>query len=651
MAENIHLVLKTHLDIGFTHYAEKVVEQYFTQFIPQAIELAAQTRNAGNGRFRWTIGAWLIYEYLEKAPQQQRAVLEQAIEAEDIVWHALPFTTHTELMDESLFRFGLSYSQKLDQRFGRKTIAAKMTDVPGHTRSMIPLLAEAGIKLLHLGVNPASTVPDMPPVSLWRDEATQTEICVVYEPSYGGVTRVEGLNDVLAVVLTGDNQGPPSASDVEQLYARLTQENPGATVTASTLDAFAEKLWPLRETLPLVTSEIGDTWIRGVGTDPTKVSQYRALSRLRTNWLQRDLPADQLAAIEAFSHHFIMIPEHTWGMDEKVHFLNHNDYTQSQLAQARTQGPAQAFEASWAEQRAYLTAALAALEGTPLHAEAQSALTAIIPTAPDLTDFTPVDTLTLRGEGIAIHICPETGSIVHWEQDGQTYADMSHQLASLRYDVYGSEDYARYWDQYIRDKDDPDVYWWAYEDNIKVGMPTTERQTWHPRATGLYQKGDTEGLVSLNLPEAAQGFGGPTRLYIHYTLNGKALNIAVSWFEKPANRIAEAFWLSFKPTNLKTDAWRFEKIGRWIDPTDVISKGGRDLHAVDQQIIGGDTFTLTTYDAPLVAPDTPSLLDFHNRVPNMQNGVHICLYDNIWGTNFPMWFEDDALFRFTLQFD
>ncbi len=163
MPDTIHLVFKTHLDIGFTDYAANVVRKYHSQFIPQAIALAAQTRATG-AHFRWTVGAWLIYDYLEQADSSGRRLMEDAIAAGDIVWHALPFTTHTELMDESLFRYGLSYAQRLDARFGRKTIAGKMTDVPGHTRAMVPLLHEAGVRLLHLGVNPVSAVPDVPPV-------------------------------------------------------------------------------------------------------------------------------------------------------------------------------------------------------------------------------------------------------------------------------------------------------------------------------------------------------------------------------------------------------------------------------------------------------------------------------------------------------
>ncbi len=84
----------------------------------------------------------------------------------------------------------------------------------------------------------------------------------------------------------------------------------------------------------------------------------------------------------------------------------------------------------------------------------------------------------------------------------------------------------------------------------------------------------------------------------------------------------------------------------------MVSQGARTLHAVDQRMRcddDGHGFELTTLDAPLVAPGQPSLLNFHNQPPDMRGGVHVNLYNNIWGTNFPMWFEDDALFRFKLR--
>ncbi|HPS41260.1 MAG TPA: hypothetical protein PK040_01565, partial [Anaerolineaceae bacterium] len=120
MQRKIHLIFKTHLDVGFTDFAAAVTHNYFKKYIPTALRVAREMRDSGcEDRFVWTTGSWLIYEFLEQASPAERADMEAGILAGDIAWHALPFTTHTELMDAELFRFGLSLSQSLDARYGR----------------------------------------------------------------------------------------------------------------------------------------------------------------------------------------------------------------------------------------------------------------------------------------------------------------------------------------------------------------------------------------------------------------------------------------------------------------------------------------------------------------------------------------------------
>ena len=189
--QTVHLVFKTHLDVGYTDYTHNVVTKYFNTYIPQALDVAEQLRTRGGPeRLTWTTGAWLIYEYLAQAGLNERARLEAAITRGDIAWHGIPFTWWSEFLDPSLFACGLSLSQELDRRYGKHTIAAKMTDVPGHTRSIVPLLAQAGIQFLHIGVNPASTPPEVPPVFIWRDPPSGTEILVMYHKRWGAFQPV-----------------------------------------------------------------------------------------------------------------------------------------------------------------------------------------------------------------------------------------------------------------------------------------------------------------------------------------------------------------------------------------------------------------------------------------------------------------------------
>ena len=60
--------------------------------------------------------------------------LERAIERGLIRWHALPFTTHSELMSPALFEAGLSFSQELDRR--SPSVRAFGCRCPGADRGM-----------------------------------------------------------------------------------------------------------------------------------------------------------------------------------------------------------------------------------------------------------------------------------------------------------------------------------------------------------------------------------------------------------------------------------------------------------------------------------------------------------------------------------
>ena len=659
--EVVHLIFKTHLDIGFTDFAANVVERYFSDFIPRAIAVAEELRRSGDDvGFRWTTGAWLIDEYLRRAAPEQRGRLEQAIAAGDIVWHGLPFTTHSELMDAQLFAFGLSLSRALDRRFGRRTIAAKMTDVPGHTRAIVPLLAEAGIQFLHIGVNAASTAPDVPPVFVWRDPRGAEVIVMYQEGGYGDLVEVPGLRDALAFAHTGDNQGPQSAEQVRAEFERLRLRFPNARIVASTLDAFAAQLLAIKRRLPVVHGEIGDTWIHGVGSDPKKVSAFRELCRLRRRWLAEGcfLPDDP--RLEAFSRALLMVPEHTWGMDEKLYLADYASYARAPFEAMRQCPDARTFEASWAEQRAYIDTALAALDGSPVAAEARAALQRLEPARPSTVGMLQTQVSeTFAGAHLAVAIDPRTGAIARLAEraTGREWAAPDNPLALLRYQTFSQDDYDRFRRQYNVNK--RTTAFWAIPDYTKPGIAAAGAVSrwWLPRLTGLWHTRLAAGeriLVELAMPaEATERFGCPRLVTLAIELPDAepAAYLDLSWFEKPACRLPEALWLSFSPPAVDVDGWLLEKMGRPIAPREVVHNGSRRLHAVEAIRYRNlrEHLRIETLDAPLVAPGEPALLNFTNQSPPLRQGMHVNLYNNVWGTNFPMWYEEDARFRFVLR--
>ncbi len=661
--ETIHLVFKTHLDIGFTDFANNVFQTYFDKFIPSAIETAHKLRDLGSDdRFIWTTGSWLIYEYLEHANSQQRRELENAIAAGDIVWHGLPFTTHTELMSASLFKHGLSLSQQLDKRFRKTTIAAKMTDVPGHTRGVVPLMADAGLRFLHLGANQASTPPDVPPAFIWQDKPSGKQLMVMYQKGgYGGLIRIDGLAHTLAFAHTNDNHGAQSFEEVQALFRSLREQFPDAQIIGSTMEAFATHLIASQAALPVVTQEMGDTWIQGVGSDPLKVSRYRELERLRQEWISTGLVKPDDKKLIAFANKLMLVPEHTWGMDEKVHLKDYTHYDRQSFDKAQLTPAFQRFAASWAEQRAYLDEAIAALGKSKLAAEAVKRLNAIQPARPDTSEFKKVQVggKHFNTPHFEIGFDNDAGAINHLvdKRTGRHWAAANQVLGLLRYQTFSEADYARYWKHYIINKQATRI--WSWDDNMKPGMEAShaESRFWLPTLSTLHihqQDTATTFLAELKFDaEAVTKYGCPKVVFVRVTLpaNQPVIEIDLQWFEKAANRLPEALWFSFNPLTRAGGTWHMDKLGTNISPLEVIRSGNRKLHAVESDVWYEDKrsqFHIETLDAPLVAPDEPSLLNFNNRQPRMQNGMHFNLYNNVWGTNFPMWYGEDSRFRFRL---
>ena len=645
----VHVVAKSHLDLGFTGLAAEVVARYVDGYFPAAVAAAGELRaRSGAERLVWTTGSWILQQALDAGVPG----LAAAVAAGDVAWHALPVTSHTELLDVDLARAGLAISRGLDERFGRRTTAAKMTDVPGHTRGLVPLLAGAGVTFLHLGVNPAWPVPDVPPVFRWRSPDA-AEVVVAYQAGgYGGDVVVPGCPDALAFLHAGDNLGPPSADEVVAAHAELAVRYPGAVVRGSTLDAFARALAACGAVArrPVVTAEIGDPWLFGAGSDPSKVSAYRDLLRARRS-------ASDAARIDA-ERSLLLVAEHTWGLDQKEALPDRVRWDRSGLAELRATDDGRRFEASWAEQRAYVDAAARAL-ALPTIAERTAAIAAnVAGWEADVSGggwavVEPGERVDVGGWVLALG---ESGEVVHLADpgSGRVLADVDHPVGALRYQSFDEADYERF---YRALSPTPDDEWWARWDNTKPGIDAAGAVSgwWAPSLVGAWQRGAGDVLLAqvAFAGVAAERLGAPPVAWLRCAAGEEgALDLAVAWSAKPANRLPEALWCSFEPVVAEPDRWRLDKLGQLVSPLDVVRRGGRGLHAVGEGMAydGPDgSLRIATRDAPLVAPGAPRLLDADPPVPDLAGGLHVLLHDNCWGTNFPMWWEGPARFAFTIR--
>ena len=65
--KKVHVVYKTHLDIGFTDMGRNVLDRYVKEYIPHSVRLAEELNGGKEKRFIWTVGSYLIDYYLKHA--------------------------------------------------------------------------------------------------------------------------------------------------------------------------------------------------------------------------------------------------------------------------------------------------------------------------------------------------------------------------------------------------------------------------------------------------------------------------------------------------------------------------------------------------------------------------------------------------------
>jgi hypothetical protein len=660
-AANIKRVLvmfKCHFDAGFIDTQTHVVSKYFEQYYPLALQTTAASRQAGNDRYIWTTGSWLLYEYLEQANADQRKQMEQAIVAGDIAWHALPFTWQTEMLDRSMIEGGLALSQSLDKRFGRTTTGAKMTDVPGHTRGIVSPLAAHGVKFLDIGVNGASNVAQVPVLFNWKDPAG-AEITVMYHHDYGAVAQVPGSDLAIAIMVANDNSGPHPPEEIKTIYADLRKQFPNAAIKAASLTDIAEAVAPLRRGLPTFTQEIGDTWIYGVASDPVKVARYLEVARLRRHWIEQKKIRVSDAADIALLRHLLLEPEHTWGTDTKT-WLDFDHYTPHDLAQVIDTTNYKVVRFSWEEKRKDLFDGIAALP-EPLRTEATQQVQSLSVVEPKTDGMEAFDAGSeLETPHFILALDQGSGALIklHSKKSNRDWAAPGRPIGLFSYQTLGTADYEAFFKSYIISTED-----WARKDFGKFNMEQFGVQAgeWQASLVEQHYVKNTQGVRILAKLQVhgeetmKQGrVAWPQTMYLELSMPNAepVIDLSFYWFGKQSNRLPEGLWLTFQPKTDSPEGWSLDKSGQQVSPHDVVAGGNRHMHAVSPGLTYKDakgSFAIESLDAPIVALGRRTPLYYSNDQPDMTGGAHFSLFNNAWGTNYIMWFGEDMRFRFRLR--
>jgi hypothetical protein len=673
--------------------AANVVQGYRTKMIDQALAVVDQNRDLPpEQQFAWTIPGWPMHRILdwpEQSPERRQRVL-QAFKDGRFVVHALPFTMHTETLElEDLVR-GFGFSTQVSADAGLPLPRdAKMTDVPEHTWTTATILSHAGVKFMHIGCNPMSGSPQVPPLFWWQGP-DGSRVLTMYSPHYG--TGLFPPDDWphrtwLALQHTYDNLGPPKPEEVRKILQQYADKMPGVKVHIGRLSDFGEAILAEKPDLPVVRADSPDTWIHGPMSDPAGMKlarnirpQIAAAEFLNTELRAWNQPVAAAApGIAAAYEKSLLYGEHTWG--GSIGWLDARFGFGDAFWQERAKGRYQRIEASWDEHTASIEQArdiTAPLLESNLPALAQ----AVAVDGPRVVVFNPLPwqrdgvvrygnhefiargipamgyrtfktgelpaaegkltadsgAAMIESNAFAAVLDPQRGvvrSLID-KRSGRELVDTRSDfgLGQYLYERFDHDQIWRYIRTYLKEQDNTR----AFE---KRGLPeNVPYEAASPRDFKLrFEETPVSVAAVMDSPATAKLPAVTTRLVLYRGQSYADLEITIH--DKPFDSWPEAGWLCL-PFNAEPPRFRLGRLGSIIDPAkDIVPNSNRDLFVLNTGLTltdpQGRGVGLCPLDHPVVSLGRPGCWQFSKDDFPRKPVVFLNLFNNQWNTNFRLW--------------
>jgi hypothetical protein len=439
----------------------------------------------------------------------------------------------------------------------------------------------------------------------------------------------------VSINFTSDNHGPHTLEQVKAIYADLRKKYPGADVFASTLNAVAEDVIAIKPQLPVLTSEIGDTWIYGYASSPQMMAQFRALTRLYTDWVKAGKinPASDTAI--DYAVRLGLVAEHTWGVDVTTYLRNWDKNDIDIFNTSRNLPEFRFSEESWKEKADNIDKAIALLPAN-LQNEAKATVNAV---------------RTVNAKTITKH--DKAKELDKIEAITFAHKGVKAIAGEVAYQTYSQKDFDVFHKAYIS-RDNA----WARSAFGKPGLENTKAQsatlTAQTTNIAISKSGNNKQIdCLLSFPDnpAIDKRILPEQVNTQYLIQKDgSVEMTVSLINKPANRLPEAYWVSFYPADIVSVF--AEKSGYRVDVLDVVEGGNRQMHGIDRYVDVVTTqgvLRITSLDAPVVAFGERNAIHFSTSLPDLKEGIHFCLFNNLWGVNFVMWWEGSISYRFKIE--
>lgn len=708
--EEVIVICKTHIDVGYTHSFKDAIRYYQTGMIDNALKVTDESQALPKEQqFSWTLPSWVLFKTLEDWPGQtpeRKAKLQNAFKTGKIRTHALPFTMESDACEPECLVRGLNFASKLTREHGLPLPrAGKQTDVPSHGGFVATILANADVKFLHIGCNwPSSYIKtDDIPGLFWWEGPDGSRVLTLYSPFYGTArtefSRWGGGGENLippknwphktwpAILVTGDNVGPPSSGAVKKLFEDIAKKMPHVKVRMGSMDDFYEAI--IKEDLkgvPVVKAEMPDSWVYGVMCDPEgsrisrETSPLLASSEALNTQLKiwgKDMPSITKDVASAYEE-LVLHGEHTWGgtksinaYGEKFHNLPAESYA--------------SLEASWKDkfdhiQKASETARhisesnMLALAKSVKHDEPSIIVYNPLPwkrsgvaTVDNENIFVedvppcgyrtypaknlkkqpvPIENNTLENDFFKIKLDAESCSIVSLvdKRTNREWVDhdSKHSLGQYLNERFTREQTERYATTYQKDRSKQ-----LHRGLHKPGMISEQEVPYRaasPKNGKLSITGDgyTQKAV-LSMPGDAEKHLPPSALKVTLYKNQPYIDLEITIQDKPKDNWPEADWLCL-PFKISNPSFKVHRpLGRMDPAKDILPGACRDFYTVGNgvTITGPDHsgVAVCPLSHPLISFDTPGCWNFSQDFIPEKPVVYLNLYNNQWNTNFRYWFE------------
>lgn len=731
--EEIIVVCKTHFDIGFTHQIDEVIPYYRTTMIDNALEVMDKSKDLPpEQQFIWTAPGWVMSKVLEDWDGQsvdRRQKLEESFRSGRFITHALPFTYHSDIMSPEEFARGMVFSADVSKKYGLPIPrAAKLTDVPSHTSALATGLAQSGVDFLHIGCNWPSGAVDYPGL-FWWEGPDGSRLLTLYSSIYSSGTAlwpkdwggnkgedhpgVIGTNFLppkdwphkawLAILVTPDNTGPPSAKALKPLFDEVAEKMPGVKIRMGKMEDFADAILSSDDEIPVIKKEAPDTWIHGVMSDPRGIKLYRnlqtqtlAAEELSAYLRMLDQPVnDNTGIIDKAYEQILLYAEHTWGRGISVYLYGDKFHNQ----------PADKYkvlEGSWDDKSNYVYTAHD-LVSTNLASELEMLADAVNVEGSRLVVYNPLP--WKRSEMVKL---PGSENNYFYAKDvpaggHKTFAiekkDKNTQFKDLPGNSIENEFYkitfdpgrgiitsfiekntGRNWvnsdaeqglGQYMNERftlEQTEAFTAIYQNGRSLGcFGYPEDVPWlHP---GIYK----EGMVSdsiipyrsasplhgrlvitgnkriqkavMTMPGDLKNHIPKTELHVTLASGMPYVDLEIKILEKHKDNWPEADWLCL-PFKIENPTFALGRALGTINPeTDLLPGSNRHLFAVGSgvTITGSDGagIAICPTDHPLVSLGQPGIWKSSRDFVPEKPVVYLNLYNNMWNTNFRYWYTGD----------